>query len=297
MKAPNKAYLRELRREFGYLPAWEPTKKIVLGTVGVFKKNAFTKLMELKDLGIGFEIETDHEPGNLEYTSPNGFSITTKAAGAPRIPGSSIPEDKAGVIFDFNRENSIIFKVNEANTPVIKDLNHIQHEVIRLYKEGRWDKDWVLVTEAVYANRCTLLISNHRNGKAELVATSDFNVADIDLASEVFQNNQHAFRGLSVNLVAQQNISPLFKLMQLKSNKRISPALRSMDVAPIDLVTPVTADQYSLYLGEVSFEELVKQEEELLAPQDVLQRALQIEPRREVQAGSRAEGQLLYDMR
>ncbi|TPE42954.1 hypothetical protein [Pontibacter mangrovi] len=296
MKAPNKAYLREIRREFGYIPTWEPTKKIVLGTVGVFKKNVFTKLHELKELGINFEIETDHAPGNLEYTSPNGFSITTKAAGAPRIPGSSIPDDKAGVIFDFHRENTIIFKVNDANTPVIKNLDHIQHEVIRLYKEGRWNREWVLVTEAVYANRCTLLISTHRNAKAELIANNEFNVGDIDLTSEVFQNNQHAFRGLAVNLVAQQNISPLFKLVQLKSSKRIAPVLRSMDVEPMDLVTPATSDQFNLYLGEVTFEEIVKQEEELLAPQDVLQRAMQIDPRRETQLSSRTEGQLQYNM-
>ncbi|MDX5421156.1 MAG: hypothetical protein LPK07_04780 [Hymenobacteraceae bacterium] len=297
MKTPNKAYLREMRREFGYIPTWEPNKQIVLGSVGVFKKNVFTKLKELKDVGVHFEMESDPSPGNLEYTSPNGFSITTKPAGAPQVPGSSIPQDQTGVIIDFNRDHTIIFKANNTNTPTIKDLPHIQNEVIRLYKEGQWDKNWMIVTEAVYADRCTLLISTHRNAKAELVATGEFDITQPDLANQIFHNNHHSFRGLIVNLVAQQNISPLFKLMKLKSNKRLSPVLRSMDVDPIDLATPATADQFNLYLGEVTFEELVKTEEELLVPQEVLQRSLQGSPRQESLMGSRAENLLQYDFR
>ena len=297
MKSPNKAYLREMRREFGYIPAWEPNKQIILGAVGVLKQNIFSKFGDLKDHGIGFEIESDQQPSALEYTSPNGYSITTKVAGSPQVPGSSIPQDKAGVIVDFQRENSIIFKANGAYAPVIKDLHHIQNEVIRLYKEGKWDKEWVIVTEAVYADRCTLLISTHRNAKAELVATGNFDLANIDLANEIFHSNQHSFRGLYVNMVAQQKTSPLFKLMKLKSNKRISPMLHSMDVDPIDLATPATADQFNLFLGEVTFEELVKQEEELLVPQDVLQRALEAAPRREALLGTRIDSPLQFDLR
>ncbi|PRY16400.1 hypothetical protein CLV24_101245 [Pontibacter ummariensis] len=299
MKAPIKVYLREMRREFGYIPTWEPTRQIILGSVGVFKKNIFTRLSELKDFGIGFEMESDQQPGILEYSSPNGFAITTKVADASPIPGSSIPQDKAGLIIDFSRDNTIIFRANGASTPTIRDLSHVQSEVIRLYKEGKWDKNWSVVTEAVYADRCTLLISTHRNAKAELVASGNFDLSDIDLANEIFHSNQHSFRGLVVNLVARQSISPLFKLMKLKSSRRISPTLRSMDVDPMDQVTPATADQFNLYLGEVTFEELVKEEEELLAPQDVLQRALplQVGQGRESLLGRRVENLLPYDLR
>ncbi|MFD2247511.1 hypothetical protein [Pontibacter ruber] len=297
MRTLNRAVLREMRRQFGYIPNWDPKKQIVLGAVGVFKKRVFSNLNELKNFGINFEIETDTEPGNLDYTSPNGFIITTKVAGAPQLPGSSIPQDKAGVIIDFLRENTIIFRAKDTHTPNIKDIHHVQNEIIRLYKEGRWDKDWVIVTEAAYANRCTLLVATHRNAKAELVASGDFDLANIDTAENVFRNNQHSFRGLIVHTVAQENMCPLFKLMKLKSNKHISPELRSLDVDSMDLVTPATADQFNLYLGEVTFEEMVKEEEELLAPLDLLQRNLQPESRRESLVGNRAENLLQYDFR
>ncbi len=72
-------------------------------------------------------------------------------------------------------------------TPTIKDTTAIGNQVLELYKEGKWNKHWAIITELVKADSATVLISNSANGKIELKANANVNAPSIDIADAEFK--------------------------------------------------------------------------------------------------------------
>lgn len=153
MKGPRTQYTNELYRKFGYFATWEPNVPIELGDVGVFRKNEFTKLFNISRRynDIVFEVMDDTSPGDLEYNSNGSVTISTKLAGTVPQVGSVLAEGDAGITVEFNGEKSVVFKAKETYTPSIDDKVKLSEQILKLYGQGKWDKNWVVVTEVVKA--------------------------------------------------------------------------------------------------------------------------------------------------
>lgn len=259
MKGPRTQYTDEMYRKFGYYATWEPNKDLALGDVGILRKNEFTRLFHISRRfpSITFTELPDNTPGDLEYISKGSVTITTKLGGTIPQAGSVLTEADAGITVEFSKENAVVFKANETYTPSIDDTIALGEEIIELFKQGKWEKDWVVVTELVKATSATVLISNKNNGKIELKANAEIDAVDFNIAKAEFEFSAAFTRGLETRVIAQQGTTPLFKAMGIKSRLVLPPTFRMKGINALDFLTPEEAKGEmgdKTYFGNIDFE-------------------------------------------
>jgi hypothetical protein len=259
MAGPQEQYTDELKSKFGYYATWLPGKPLSLGDIGVFTDNVFTRLRGLEDVGIK-DCDTLPDPSaeDLEYNSRGNVSVTTKLSGTISPQGISLANADAGLVVEFGNENSILFKANQTRTPSIKDIIKLGEQVLELYEEGKWNKKWVVVTELVTAESATILISNNKNGRIELKANANIDAISIDIADAKFQFSTIFSKGLETKIMAQSGLTPLFKVMGIKTRIFLPPAFIAKGLSPLDLITPEKAKtEYKdkIYFGYIDSNE------------------------------------------
>jgi hypothetical protein len=254
MKGPQEQYTDEMKKNFGYYATWQPGVEIQLGHIGIFKDNAFTHISDLASMGIQFEIEADLSKVNLEYNSKGSITVATKVSGTAPPTGSVLTTADAGIIIEFSKESATLFKANNTVTPMIRDTIKLGDEILKLYLAGKWNKKWVVVTELVKAESATIIISNNSAGKIELKANANVNTANIDVADVKFDFSVQYAKGLETKIIAEDGITPLFKIMGMKTGIFIPPSFTAKGLTALDLVTPFNASEK--YKGKVHFANL-----------------------------------------
>lgn len=215
MNASHRKYAAEMFKKFGYHATWNPGTPLRLGDIGFFRKQIFTRITDLESLGLSFDIRNDTSKTSLYHASHGGLSITTKLAGNTSPAGSILLPADAGLIVEFTKENSVLFKANNTITISIKDNTRLSEQIIQLYLKNKWEKDWVLITELVKAENATILISNSADGKIELKANANLSAAMIDIADASFRFSTQFSRGLQTQIISAEGLTPLFRSMQL----------------------------------------------------------------------------------
>lgn len=252
----SKKYTREIKEQFGYLATWLPSTPLALGDIGILRNNQFTKISNLSDFGIQFEIEPDETKSDIEHSSKGAVSITTKASGTVAPQGSALAEVDAGITVEFSKENAILFKANGTTSPSIKDQIALGKTIIDLYKEGKWDKDWSVITEKVDAESATILISSSSSGKIELKAKGEIKAAKLDIADAALGFELTFSKDLSTKIIGEESLTPLFKASKVNSRLFNPPIFKINKVRSMDLMTPDKAksNEELLYFGEADFE-------------------------------------------
>ena len=252
----SKKYTKELYRQFGYLATWLPGTPIALGDIGILRNNEFTKISTLESQGIKFDVVDDPTESDIEHSSKGGVSLTTKASGTAAPVGSALGNMDAGITVEFSKENAILFKANGTTSPSIKNQIALGAEIIKRFQTGKWDKDWAVVTEVVNAKSGTILISSSRNGKIELKATAKVDTAMLDIADTKLGLEMKFSKDLSTKIIAQEGLTPLFKVSTVKSNQKLTPAQKMSKLRTMDMVTPELAkeDANLLYFSNADLE-------------------------------------------
>ncbi|MBK6545719.1 MAG: hypothetical protein IPG12_10680 [Saprospiraceae bacterium] len=256
MKSAQEQYTDEMKKKFGYYATWNPGVPFKIGDIGTFNDNIFTRLSNLEDLGIEFDIRTDNTKTPLEHNSQGSVSITTKLSGTVSPQGSTLSNLDAGIIVEFSKENSTLFKANNTTSPSIKDSIKLGDQIIKLYRDGKWNKKWVIITELVHAENATVIISNSSNGKIELKANANIDAPTFDIANAEFKFTTQFSRGLETKIISAEGLTPLFKVMGMKTRIFLPPIFRVQKVTAFDLVTPNTAkneykdDIYFAYISD-----------------------------------------------
>ena len=91
------------------------------------------------------------------------------------------------------------------------------------YSKNDWDKDLVVVTQVIYAEGTTIIISNGSNSQIELsakgsVREGDVNLADVNADLKVIHESNIATR-----FVAKPELTPLFLACGLRRKHIIGP--------------------------------------------------------------------------
>lgn len=252
----SKKYTNELRKQFGYFATWLPGTPLKLGDVGVLRNNIFTKLTNLSELGVEFEIFEDKTPSDLEHTTKGAVSMSVKSAGAASLPGSSLQVMDAGLTLEFSKENAIYFLAKGTTSPSIKDQIKLGQKIVKFFEDGKWDKDWAVITEVVNSKSATIIISSSSEGKIELKVNGDVEIGSIDLADSSIGFELVTSKSLSTKILAESKLTPLFKASQVKTSWFIPPVFRTHNVKSMDLMTPekAKANRGNIFFGEADFE-------------------------------------------
>lgn len=242
MNSAQKQYTNEMKRKFGYFATWNPGLPLELGDIGIMKNNIFNKISNIKNFNITFEIVQDSTTMDLEHFSKGSVEIATKLAGKIPPAGSVLTTLEAGVIVEFNKEKSTLFKANNTTTNSIDDGIKLGNEILKLYKQGKWNKKWVVINELIKAENSTIIISNASNGKIELKANANVDLPNIDIADASFDFTTQFSRGLETKFITTNNLTPLFKIMGIKTKfLSTNPDFEPVAINPLDLITPESA--------------------------------------------------------
>lgn len=238
MRAIRKQYVRDLYQHFNYYPTWFPGVPLKLGDIGVINKNEFTKISSLENEGIPFKINPDTSKMDLDFVSEGGVSITTKLSGSAKLPNSNLMEVDAGFSIDFKGKNATLFKLKGTLSPQISDKIALGEEVVKRYKKGDWNKDWVIVTELVQAESSTIIVSNSKDSKIELKANADLGTDKVEITDASAQFSIAFDRDVSLKFITEENLTPLFKAMGVKGMRRFNPQFTSKGLSDIDFMAP-----------------------------------------------------------
>ena len=253
----SKKYAKELKKQFNYFATWLPGTPLALGDIGVFKKNQFTKIANLSDFDIAFEVEADESKSTIEHSSKGAVSISAKASGTVSPQGSTLGDVDAGITVEFSKENAILFKANNTTSPSIKDQITLGQQILALFKDGKWDKDWAVITEIVNAESGTILISSSSNSKIELKASGEVEAANLDIADADLGLTVTFSKDLSTNIVAEESLTPLFKASKVKGRIFGPPVFGINKINSMDFITPAKAkeDENLIKFEQAEFED------------------------------------------
>lgn len=243
MIGPKEQYIKEIKEKFGYLATWLPGSPLSLGDIGVLNDNSFSRLGSVKDksFGINFNEILDESEDDLEYSSKGQVTITNKISGNISNGASSLLNTDVGIIVDFGRENSVYFKSIKSRVNLISDSISLGEDILKLYHAGKWNKNWVVITELVKVESSTILISNSQNARIELKANANINSKVIDIADSKFEFGVNFSKGLETKIISANGLTPLFKARGIKSRIFLPPTFIDKGIRPFDLVTPETA--------------------------------------------------------
>lgn len=256
-------YTKEMAKSFGYLATWTPGVTLALGDVGVLRKNLFTRISSLQNLGIAFQTREDQTREDQKYASSGSLSVVFKAAGQVPTAGSALTEAEAGVTIEFTRKKAVVYEALGCTSPSIDDQAKLGSEIIKRYKTGGWNKDWVVITELVMAESGTVLISEEKGAKIEIsakgtVAGAAFSLAEASVALAIVSQ-----RDMQTTLVAKDGLTPLFRARGVKSQDSIPAFLAAHSVGAADLAVPRDAEAARmLYFGNMPFDFRAFDEEE-----------------------------------
>lgn len=255
MKSPKEQYTDEMKNKFGYYATWLPGKMIQLGDVGVIRDNEFVRLKNLKDDKISFEVLQGDSTLELEYSTQNEVTVTTKVAGKVAPQGSALGELDAGIIVEFGKSNSIFFKAGEITNNMLSNTVELGDTILKLFGEGKWDKNWVVITELIHAKNGTILISNSNQAKVELKANAEVGVKQkIDIGDAKLDLSISYSKGMATKIVSESNLTPLFKVMGIKT-KWFKNKFTPMEAYSRDLLTPDNSKndlKDVIYFGNIS---------------------------------------------
>jgi len=210
-------YTNELHKKFGYYATWMPGKKLVIGDVGKLNGRVFERETSLKNLGIEFQVIVDDTKMDLDYKSEGAVDIKTKLSGQSPIVGSGLSEADAGLTLEFKKEKSVVFEAKGVLSHQIEDLVPVKAEVLKRFKDKTWEKDWVIITEMAVADSATILISNKNNNIIDLRAKSDIKANDLKLANAEACFSVLNTSGLETKIIAESELTPLFKIVGIKT--------------------------------------------------------------------------------
>jgi hypothetical protein len=153
MNGPLDSFWYEISNHLDRIPVWLPGTPMRLGDVGVFDGRGWSQQTTLAALGIEYSTDLDGEPVTYDYSSADGAEVSIDLS-APAVPAGHL-----GLQVRFSRGGAFVLKADRVTIQRVPDLAGIDHQILEMYQEGAWKRDWVVVTEVAHGGPSVTLVS------------------------------------------------------------------------------------------------------------------------------------------
>src|SRR4030095_12276762 len=169
MSSPAATYVQGLHQKFDFYAARPPNQERRRGDVVRMEDAQFQRVSSLSLLGIDFSQRVGPPGKDLSHTSGSSVSIQLKAKGET-LPGSSLPQAKAGALVEFSASGAFVFQAAVPTVQEIEDRVPLADAILSLFRkvvDGKraWNEDWCVVTELMTADKVTVLVSSSGSSK------------------------------------------------------------------------------------------------------------------------------------
>lgn len=231
MSKPAKFYLRHMSKKTAYRATWDPGKPLKLGQIGKLDSfGVFNVYSSLEKEGIPIEFD-EGSNGDMDYTSSDSVTITTKLSGSAPAAGSVLSNAEAGFSFDFKSDQSVVFQAGEVKTSHITNLGAIETQILDKYKNQNWDKSWLIISEVITAGSATVIISNSSNTKLDLKANAEVAAGTLKLTDASLGLTVAHEKGSTLKYISQKGLTPLYRVVGI-----VAPWLADTYVGPRSVV-------------------------------------------------------------
>jgi hypothetical protein len=258
-------YSRGIKRKMkNYWAAWPSWTRYNLGDVGVLNGHVFEKEATLAEIGIAYSVQEGADASPLDISSESGVTLEFKLAGQTNSAFTSIVEAEAGVKVEFGQTGAFIIEAPEIFESEVTERLALQKDIIRAYRDGRWEKEWLVITRLVRAPSATVLISRSSDAALEVAATANLSAVVTalgDANAGITVRKQH---GDTLNMLCGENVTPLFQLSRLKTSFFAPPKFSIKSMGPIDPslndLTPARIDEDAALRDSIVFETMTDDE-------------------------------------
>lgn len=213
-------YTDEIREELEHLGTWRPNEQLRLGDLGRMEGNRFIRQSTVEaELGLSVGEPRLFNEENLSYRSEGTVVDRLGGSGDVSDPGASVAGAGSEIEISFFRRNAILLDMMGCTSSQVEDQLMLGREIREIWRDGRWDPKWCVITELVQAQATTVLVARgsqasigfKANAKVELGDT--FSLADAGLSLTRVRST-----GIEFELVAAPGATPLMRGMRLKKN-------------------------------------------------------------------------------
>jgi len=212
MASPVKLYQQEMHNNLGFFATWLPSTAIAVGDIGVFEGGRFRHLASLKELGVGQPDVRQGTAENVSYSASAKRSDHINAGAATPVPVVS-----GELSIAFTSEGGFVFEAINMTQMEIADRLTLASSLLKVYDEGRWQKEWLLIDALYRAESATILVSEDTSSEIVLKAsagalpTGVLPLADPKLGLGIASAN-----GKIVHIVAANNVHPLYSCVRVR---------------------------------------------------------------------------------
>ncbi len=207
-------YVKGIYDRYSHFATWLPNSPIMLGDVGILDGKYFKRATSLRELKIPFDVRSGAVPLEYSYSSQASVKVETGASGQVSAAGLP-PLADAGITVEFGGEGAFVFQAAHCVVDEIENRLELAERVIRLFKQGKWDTDWAVVSTVVKAGNATILVSKSSGSQLQLSAAVDSSAIG-SLADPKLGLKVRSERGEVLRFLAEPGITPMFNLSRIK---------------------------------------------------------------------------------
>lgn len=223
MAAIYEQYTEEMHREFGYSATWLPNTRLSIGDVGFFHRDRFQRVTSLREMGMTAAAGSPGEPSDLEYLSANQVQLSWRTDAG--VSAMSAAEAATTISVAFGRAHAVFFQALASRVRAIRDLPALAAQLRALVDNGKWQRDYAVITEVIQTGPSVVLVSSQANARADFRVRAADLTGSCALAQAAGNLGVLSTSGVSVKVVASEGLTPLFRACAFRSQFRKPPQL------------------------------------------------------------------------
>jgi hypothetical protein len=220
----------------GYNGPIEFQQAFELGQIVTFSlRSGFEVAGTISDPYFGLKFKPHIHKGqataDIKFGAESGIKTDIKLAGDAAIPQSKLKIGDAGFTITFESTGSYLLLTKGTTIDYIENVAELGEIITAMYKIGKWNRDWLVLTQTVSAEVTTLLIAKNTNAVYEVKAGLGFTGALEDLVNADMKFSMTRTTNMVTEIIGQKGpFRPLFKLngVNIKKFKPIGSQIESI---------------------------------------------------------------------
>jgi hypothetical protein len=210
-----KVYLKSIEKNIKVFTGnWLPGTPRELGDYGTVDKDLFTRIGNIKDLGITFETLVDPSADLYNFSAGTSSEFSGDASATA---GNAVVSANAAVKITFSKNNTVYFNAAGCETNSVGNTDTMEADIKAGDKADKfkWKNSYHVITSVVNAGRTIVAVSTSSSAGITFTAKSP-EVKKVNLSDASMDLSMTSSNAVGLTIDAQEGLQPLMVLMKVR---------------------------------------------------------------------------------